>query len=62
MSADKLYTKSLCLVCLGKKSFCFYCDAGLTYIEASDKLIKEWLKNQTPEVRRYIIGEEDEEK
>jgi hypothetical protein len=32
----------------------------LTYVEAADKIIKEWLKNQTPEVRKYIIGEEDE--
>jgi hypothetical protein len=32
----------------------------LTYIEASDKLIKEWLKSQTPEIRKYIIGEENE--
>jgi hypothetical protein len=60
MNDGKLYVKSTCLVCLGKKSFCFYCDAGLTYVEAADKIIKEWLKNQPPEVKKYITGEEDE--
>ena len=60
MNDGKLYVKSTCSVCLGKKSFCFYCDAGLTYVEAADKIIKEWLKSQTPEIRKYIIGEEDE--
>lgn len=62
MSTDKLYIKTVCLVCLGKKSFCFYCDAGLTYVEAADKIIKEWLKKQSPEVRKFIIEVEDEEK
>ena len=61
MNDGKLYVKSTCLVCLGKQSFCFYCDAGLTYVEAADKIIKEWLKSQTPEIRKYIIGEENEE-
>lgn len=60
MKSDKLYVKSTCLVCLGKKSFCFYCDCGLTYVEAADTIIKQWLKAQTPEVRKFIIGEEDE--
>ena len=60
MNNGKLYVKSTCLVCLGKKSFCFYCDNGFTYVEAADKIIKEWLKNQTPEVQKYIIGEKDE--
>jgi hypothetical protein len=62
MKSSKLYVKSTCLVCLGKKSFCFYCDAGLTYVEAADSIIKEWLSLQSKETRRYIIGEDNEQK
>jgi hypothetical protein len=60
MNDGKLYVKSTCLVCLGKKSFCFYCDAGLTYVEAADKIIKEWFSRQPEDVKKYIIGVEDE--
>jgi len=62
MNDHKLYVKSTCLVCLGKKSFCFYCDAGLTYVEAADTIIKEWLSLQSKETRRFIIGEDNEQK
>lgn len=50
------------MVCLGKKAFCPYCEGGLTYIEAADKIIKEWLKSQTEEVKKYITGDGDEKK
>jgi hypothetical protein len=50
------------MICLGKKNFCPYCDGGLTYVEAADTIIKEWLKNQTEEVKKHITGSEDEEK
>jgi hypothetical protein len=50
------------MICLGKKNFCTYCDAGLTYTEAADTIIKEWLKQQSEEVRRFIVGDGDEKK
>jgi hypothetical protein len=50
------------MICLGKKKFCTYCDNGLTYTEAADTIIKQWLKNQPQEVKNYIIGVGDEEK
>lgn len=62
MNDGKLYIKSTCMICLGKKNFCPYCDGGLTYVEAADTIIKEWLKNQTEEVKKHITGSEDEEK
>jgi hypothetical protein len=48
------------MICLGKKNFCPYCDTGLTYIEAADTIVKEWLKQQPEDVRKFIIGAEDE--
>ena len=62
MNNGKLYVKSTCMICLGKKNFCPYCDAGLTYTEAADTIIREWLKQQPEEVRRFIVGEGDETK
>ncbi|NDC29923.1 MAG: hypothetical protein EBZ58_03070 [Bacteroidetes bacterium] len=62
MNNGKLYVKSTCMICLGKKNFCTYCDAGLTYTEAADTIIKEWLKQQSEEVRRFIVGDGDEKK
>ena len=50
------------MICVGKKVFCPYCEGGSTYIEAADKIIKEWLKNQTEDVKKYITGAGDEEK
>ena len=52
MNDGKLYVKSTCMICLGKKNFCPYCESGLTYTEAADKIIKEWLKNQSEEVKK----------
>jgi hypothetical protein len=62
MNDGKLYVKSTCMVCRGKNNFCPYCESGLTYTEAADTIIKEWLKNQTEEVKSYIIGAGDEKK
>jgi hypothetical protein len=63
MSNDgKLYVKSTCMICLGKKNFCPYCESGLTYTEAADTIIKEWFHNQTEEVKKLITGEGDETK
>lgn len=62
MNDGKLYVKSTCMICLGKKNFCPYCDSGLTYTEAADSIIKEWLKNQSEDVKNYITGEGDENK
>ena len=50
------------MICLGKKNFCPYCDSGLTYTEAADTIIKEWLKNQSEDVKKYITGAGDEKK
>jgi hypothetical protein len=50
------------MICLGKKNFCPYCDGGLTYVEAADKVIKEWIDKQSEEVKKYIIGDGDEKK
>lgn len=62
MNDGKLYVKSTCMICLGKKNFCPYCDNGLTYTEAADTIIKEWLKNQSEDVKKYITGVGDEKK
>ena len=62
MNDGKLYIKSTCMVCLGKKNFCSYCDNGLTYTEAADKVIKQWLNNQSEEVKKYITEAGDEKK
>jgi hypothetical protein len=48
------------MICLGKKNFCPYCDSGLTYTEAADTVIKEWLKKQPEDVRKFIIEVENE--
>lgn len=62
MNDGKLYVKSTCMICLGKKNFCPYCDCGLTYVEAADKIIKEWINKQPEEVKNYITGVGDEKK
>lgn len=62
MNDGKLYVKSTCMICLGKKTFCTYCDSGLTYTEAADTIIKEWISKQTEEVKQFILGVGDEKK
>ncbi len=55
MNNGILYIKGTCTVCRGKALGCYYCDSdGLTYIEAADTLIVEWLKN-LPEDRKQKI-------
>lgn len=40
----KLYIKGQCTICRGKPLGCPYCDSeGLTYVEASDNLILEFI-------------------
>jgi hypothetical protein len=50
------------MVCLGKKNFCLYCENGLTFTEAADIIIREWIKKQPPEIRAFLIGEDNEKK
>jgi hypothetical protein len=50
------------MICLGKKNFCPYCENGLTYVEAADKIIKEWLDKQSQNIKDYIAGVGDEKK
>lgn len=55
MNNGILYIKSTCTSCRGKALGCYYCDSdGLTYIEAADTVIAEWLKN-LPEDRKKIL-------
>jgi len=58
----KLYVQTTCLVCLGKKTFCFYCNGGITYVEAADSVIKRWLHQQPSEVIDFITKAEENEK
>jgi hypothetical protein len=52
MNNGILYIKGTCTVCRGKALGCYSCDSdGLTYIEAADTVIAEWLKN-LPEDRK----------
>lgn len=46
MTTDKLYIKSVCMTCRGKRGLsCPYCDLdGKNYIEASDKSVIQYLK------------------
>ena len=63
MSNDgKLYVKSTCLVCLGKNTICYYCTSGLTYVEAANTIIKQWLQKQPQDVIDYIVKAEQDEK
>lgn len=55
MSDGKLYVKSTCMVCLGKITYCHYCNSGLTYVEAADKVIAEWLKTLDQQRRDYFL-------
>lgn len=50
MNNGKLYIKGTCITCKNKIVGCYYCDSdGLTYIEAADTIIAQWLNNLTPE-------------
>lgn len=55
MNNGILYIKGTCTVCRGKALGCYACDSdGLTYVEAADTIIAEWLKN-LPEDRRKTL-------
>ncbi len=58
MNNGKLYVKGTCTVCRGKRIGCYCCDAdGLTFIEAADSIIIQWLSNLSSERRQQIIQE-----
>ena len=49
----KLYIKGKCTLCRGNFIGCPYCDSeGLTFVEASDKLIVEILINADEDLKR----------
>jgi hypothetical protein len=51
----KLYVKGKCTLCRGKVLGCPYCDSeGLTYVEASDKLIIEILIQADQDLKKEI--------
>lgn len=51
----KLYTKGKCTLCRGNFIGCPYCDSeGLTYVEASDKIIVEILKEADDDLKQEI--------
>ena len=57
----KLYTKGKCTLCRGNFIGCPYCDSeGLTYVEASDKIIVEILKEADDglkqEIAKKVLG------
>ena len=53
----KLYVKGKCFTCIGKKIGCNYCDRdGLSYIEASDKTLKEWFLSLDADRKKEILN------
>ena len=51
----KLYIKGNCTLCRGKILGCPYCDSdGLTFIEASDNLIVEILKEADEDLKQKL--------
>jgi hypothetical protein len=57
MNNGKLYIKGTCTVCRGKALGCYACDSdGLTYIEAADTIIIQWLESLTEERRNIICN------
>lgn len=58
----KLYTKANCSICRARPLGCPYCDSeGLTYIEASDKLILEFIKQVDEDLKKQIYDKLKEE-
>lgn len=52
----KLYIKGKCTLCRGNFMGCPYCDSeGLTYIEASDNVIVEILKQADEDLKQKIL-------
>jgi hypothetical protein len=51
----KLYIKGKCTLCRGNFIGCPYCDSeGLTYVEASDKIILEILSEAELDIKKQI--------
>lgn len=51
----KLYIKGKCTICRGNFLGCPYCDSeGLTFIEASDKVIAEILAEADEDLKKKI--------
>ena len=51
----KLYTKGKCTICRGNFMGCPYCDSeGLTFVEASDKVILEILSEADEDLIKKI--------
>lgn len=51
----KLYIKGKCTLCRGKILGCPYCDSeGLTFIEASDNLIVEIVKEADEDLKQKL--------
>ena len=56
MNNGKLYIKATCTICRGKAFGCYACDSdGLTFVEAADTVISEWLTNLEKERRNKIL-------
>lgn len=56
MNNGKIYIKGTCTVCRGKRIGCYCCDAdGLTFIEAADTIVAEWLCNIASDRRDAIL-------
>lgn len=55
MNDGKLYVMTTCMVCLGKVTYCHYCNSGLTYVEAADKVILQWLKSIDQERKDHFL-------
>lgn len=57
MNNGKIYIKGTCGVCRGKRIGCYCCDAdGLTYVEAADTIVSQWLCDLAPERRDAILA------
>lgn len=53
----KLYVKVRCTICHGKPRSCPYCGPdSLTYIEASDKLLREWFLAQSEDRKQELTS------
>lgn len=58
----KLYIKGQCSICRGKPLGCPYCDSeGLTYVEASDNLILEFISKADEDLKIKIYDNLKEE-
>lgn len=58
----RLYVKAKCSICRAKPLGCPYCDSeGLTYIEASDKLILEFISEADEDLKNKIYHNLKEE-